>query len=41
MNGVPAEYLEDSLGELPRRRSSLQRWFKRMATLNFAGKARW
>lgn len=41
MNGVPAEYLEDSLGELPRRRSPLQRWFKRMATLNFAGQPRW
>jgi hypothetical protein len=36
LNGVRPDDLENALGEVPKRRSVLRRWMKKMATLNFS-----
>ncbi len=40
LNGVPEVALEDSFGEIPKKRSLLRRWIKRVARLDFAGESK-
>lgn len=40
INGVQESALEASLGEIPKQRSPLRRWIKRLASLNFSAKSK-